>query len=519
MQSRTRAAIAAIAIAALAGTAVAVGPEVIISDVSGQASSAVPGFPGNIFSSFNRPYRSPDGSRWIITADTDLATTEDFVIITGSGATWSIAVREGTPLVGSTELNGLIDQIVAINDDGTIIYATNTDAATTSDEIIVKLAPGMNAEVVAREGDPVAGFPTEVYGVTIDTPGLLGNGDTYFRATATVGLASTLEDDFLIRGGAVWAQSGITMPGMSTLPWEFFDIGDYYFSADGSHSLIQGDVTGTTNDDVVVLDGDVVLAEGSPIAGSGLPDLIDVGGVVEVYMSKAGDWLVRGDFVSQIDWLVYNGQVVALTDDLIPDIGTGERYDDNIFSACFFLMTANNDGDIVYGAVTDNPDVNANGVLLMRRNGVTSVVAREGDPLDLDGNGMFDDDAFLSVFNNDDAFLTEDGWLYFAVDLRNSALTTIGQAFVRSQVFTVTPTCAPDITTTAIPGSPGYLVPNGILNNDDFFAFLTEFAGGNLAVADVTTTAIPNSPGYGVPNGVITNDDFFYYLTIFAAGC
>ena len=83
----------------------------------------------------------------------------------------------------------------------------------------------------------------------------------------------------------------------------------------------------------------------------------------------------------------------------------------------------------------------------------------------------------------------------------------------------VTPTCEPDITTTAIPGSPGYLTPNGVLNNDDFFAFLTEFAGGNLAVADLTATAVPGTPGYGVPNGVISNDDFFYYLTIFAAGC
>ena len=62
-------------------------------------------------------------------------------------------------------------------------------------------------------------------------------------------------------------------------------------------------------------------------------------------------------------------------------------------------------------------------------------------------------------------------------------------------------------------------MPNGILNNDDFFYYLSQFAAANLAVADLTTTAIPGSLGYGVPNGVINNDDFFYYLTIFAAGC
>jgi len=79
--------------------------------------------------------------------------------------------------------------------------------------------------------------------------------------------------------------------------------------------------------------------------------------------------------------------------------------------------------------------------------------------------------------------------------------------------------CAPDLTTTAVPGSVGYGVPNGVLNNDDFFYYLSQFAANNLAVADLTTTAVPGSPGYGVPNGVINNDDFFYYLSIFAAGC
>ena len=80
-------------------------------------------------------------------------------------------------------------------------------------------------------------------------------------------------------------------------------------------------------------------------------------------------------------------------------------------------------------------------------------------------------------------------------------------------------TCEPDLTTGAIAGQPGYGVPNGTLNNDDFFYYLAQFAAGNTAVADLTTGAIAGQPGYGVPNGVITNDDFFYYLALFAAGC
>ena len=81
------------------------------------------------------------------------------------------------------------------------------------------------------------------------------------------------------------------------------------------------------------------------------------------------------------------------------------------------------------------------------------------------------------------------------------------------------PACRPDLTTLAQPGTPGYGAPNGVLNNDDFFYYLAQFAAANLAVADMTTLALPGSPGYGVPNGVLDNEDFFFYLAIFAAGC
>ena len=77
----------------------------------------------------------------------------------------------------------------------------------------------------------------------------------------------------------------------------------------------------------------------------------------------------------------------------------------------------------------------------------------------------------------------------------------------------------PDLTTTAIPGSPGYGIPNGILNNDDFFYYLEQFATGNAAVADLTHSTIQGRPGTESPDRVINNDDFFYYLVIFAAGC
>ena len=79
--------------------------------------------------------------------------------------------------------------------------------------------------------------------------------------------------------------------------------------------------------------------------------------------------------------------------------------------------------------------------------------------------------------------------------------------------------CHADLTTGATAGQAGYGQPNGVLNNDDFFYFLSQFAAGNAQVADLTTGAVPGQARYGVANGVVANDDFFYFLSLFAAGC
>lgn len=79
--------------------------------------------------------------------------------------------------------------------------------------------------------------------------------------------------------------------------------------------------------------------------------------------------------------------------------------------------------------------------------------------------------------------------------------------------------CQGDLTATAVAGQAGYGVPNGVVNNDDFFYFLSQFAAGNKQVCDLTYGATPGQFGYAIPNGQLTNDDFFYYLVLFARGC
>jgi len=65
---------------------------------------------------------------------------------------------------------------------------------------------------------------------------------------------------------------------------------------------------------------------------------------------------------------------------------------------------------------------------------------------------------------------------------------------------------------TAIGGPPS--IPDGLLTGDDFNAFISAFAAGDL-LADITGIGGPPTE----PDGLITGDDFNAFISAFAAGC
>src|SRR5690606_25478670 len=116
--------------------------------------------------------------------------------------------------------------------------------------------------------------------------------------------------------------------------------------------------------------------------------------------------------------------------------GSTERWGDT-----FSAVTLNRVGDWVIVGRTDSTDPAADEVIVL--NG-EQVVLREGDPVDLDGNGVFDDDAFIgrgvntnAAFNANTWYLTDDRVLYGIVMLRNSAGEdlTSNPAFGSPQAF------------------------------------------------------------------------------------
>lgn len=462
--TRVHAAVGGFTVAALGLTAVATPPTVIYSEIAGDDTSLVPdgaGIAGNArFDSFDRPYRSPDGLGWIISASTDLATGEDEIIIVGSGTTGTTVVREGTGFGVPTGVGnvGPIDRNLGLTNDGRFVYTTNTDGDTASDELVV-LFDGLGFSTWFREGEAVPGFAGNVFGTTLNATGIRADGLPLVRATSTVGSLPSDQDDFLFNAGDLVAQEGVTTPTGEVEAWDLFDSNDFYANADGTSYLAQGDLTGdTTTDDVVVVDDAVVVREGSVIAGSGFASPVET--ILEPFMTSAGDWFARGDNDDQQDWVVRNGDVILATGSPITP-GSTETFSDVPFSSTFFWMGGNGIGDWVVGGTTSNADEFADAVLVL--NGET-VLARQGDQVDVDGDGTLDD-AFINVFNNDDGFLTDDRLLYFTATLVDGLGTDLGQAFLVLDA-NAAGICVGDIA----PASG-----NGVVGFEDLLVLLTNY--------------------------------------------
>ncbi|MCB9845092.1 MAG: hypothetical protein H6811_03780 [Phycisphaeraceae bacterium] len=105
-------------------------------------------------------------------------------------------------------------------------------------------------------------------------------------------------------------------------------------------------------------------------------------------------------------------------------------------------------------------------------------------------------------------------WVYASVTDGGS----IGGSWSDGTVTWVDLECQADLTGSSDPNDPGYGIPDGVVDANDFFFYLDLFAAGDLR-ADYTTSSDPNNPFYGVPDGVVDSNDFFYFLDRFVEGC
>jgi len=438
----------------------------VLSTIASSSSSLVPGGGGLRFATgitAGRPYRSPDGSRWIIAMDTDNAiTAQDQVLMVSDSGGLHIAVQEGLtnlPTAQGSEPNpppyqlaGSFDAVYGINDAGQFVFSgIDNRTGTADDGFVVRGNADGSFTLVAQE--LITEAPAITGGSTYGSTRGSAHVDNLGRVSVLhqINGLTTATDEFVLGrdGTQVISQETVTVFGNSGGR----AINDVLngsqqtgvsWNADSSRYILQGTLTGaTTSDSVVIVDGNVVLQEGSPIPSSPITDNIST--FVGTRMETDGTWFARGTTTNaDNDWVVRNGETIARG--LTPIFsGSTELYDDATFASLFYMMLGNNRGDYVIGGVTDAPNALANAVLVLNN---TTVLMRENDPVDLDNNGAFDDDGYVRTFIDDRAFMT-DSELYVVVRLRSGAAancgatdTDLGQALVR---IALPPACNPDI--------------------------------------------------------------------------
>ncbi len=466
----------------------------LITTVAAASTSNVPGLDGFRFATGitpGRPAASSDGSRFLMAWDTDNpTTTQDQVLVTWNGTTLSVVSQEevspSLPTAQGSDVNpppyfpfGTYDAYYDINADGTVAFSGLDDRAGSADDGYIVRGSGSTYTLIAQEAlTPVPSLVGSNFGATRGSVQLSDSGAVSFSASLT-GQPTTADAAlFINNGNTIVAQEGVTSPtgqaGGLTDFYETFSTASaqlgFYTNADQTSWIVAANLTGaTTGDNVVVVNNDVKLQEGQIIPGTDFTS--PVGTTFRgVRMEPDGVWFASGSNVDGSDYVVRNGSLVAATGAPITT-GSSETWGDTSFAATFFAHVGAPDGSYIVGGVTSGASDLADAVLVL--NGQT-VVARENDPIDLDGNGVFDDNAFIRTFIDDRLFMTNTD-LYVLVRVRNanSAFcgatdTDQGFAFIRI----------------ALPGGPAGCDDIDFNNNDvfpedqDVVDFFNVLAGG-----------------------------------------
>lgn len=500
---------------ALAGSAWGQVPaKVVVSSIATSPTSLVPGGGGTRFTNFRRPYPSPDGTKWIMVSGT-AGTSSTNMVILGAGQVVSSAIlpAANTPWNTAFQFGTGFVRNCGINNAGQWAVAGNDTSGTTTDALIAKY-DGASLVLHAKEGSTsfgTLGASGITFGGTFDSVGIDQNGLVSFYSSLahpTPGTVTSANDTAMWYGTSAFVREGSAVLSGQAL-MEANTLGTirtnrYYRSNDGLTYINGAQLNSDTSRDAIIfVNGAVVLQEGQTVL-SGYTDPVGntSAGLAETNMAPNGDWFARGNNLNSTTppsayWIMRNNQLVAKEGDSITPCsgagGTPEIWTRRASTpAIYFTSIGNNVGDYVLGGVSDIADENFSGVLVL--NG-RRIVMRSNDPVDLDGNGLADDDTFIRNYFFDDAFIgppdiNGDRGLYVICNLKNGAGTTTGKALIYKNI---TGACIADVNS------------SGNVDADDLFLFLDRWFEGNGSTGTCLPADVNGSDS-------VDADDLFYFL-------
>ncbi len=476
--------------------------EIIYSGIPESGKSAVPGRPDlNIrapLSSISQLHGSDNGANWAFQVFAVNASGDTVrALVTGSGTNGESFLTNDGPATFLPNFSGFsfFNSELGVANDGRVFFNFRADGGTVTNA---------NNEGLALF-DPATGEITELingsdFATGVTMTGGNGNLGNSLRILSVAGngtcivYAGNMSVGSSLLNTAIWRGFPIQDPallqrGSEVTPMNFLrSVSGNAFasaiSADGSAWAHLGKVRfgEHPNDpvfperDVLLVNGDIELERFDPLGD----DFVD--SVVAVTMSPNGQWYARGRLENGDFYAVEGGNLILQSGDPVP----GGAIDEVVTS--INTIKGYDNGDKLWVLETTGPDGDSEVAVLNN-----TVLARKGDPIDLDGNGQFDNDAFIRGFKGNQLFIGNDDFVYALINIEAGDGTNRGDAFARISTDP-TPVCIPDLNN------------DGVVDADDFFLFLQLFADGDSR-ADINN------------DGVIDADDFFEFLNLFAQGC
>ncbi len=394
--------------------------QTIYVDIPGHPKAAVPGQPGQEFDGLGEPAVSPNG-HWAIRAKLRNTVTSNNGVLIVNG-NWSLREGQAAPAPAGnlwSDWGVLREQDrLGVDDSGGCAFYNKSGSISQ----ILRGTSATSFALIAAEGSPVPFLPGATFSTPMSSPVLTQSGTAGFMSAVSGG------QSIVSMGGVLRAREGVTIPvgqfGGAQRHYSTIYDEDWAINRDGSRFAVRASLSGGPM--VVAMNNMVVVESGVPLAGSSF--VVPVSSVYRVNMDAGGNWYCSGVNTGGQHWAARNGQPVATGGTpIVPgDIVTWDGSGAGAGGTPFSFMVGNGAGQYVVAGGTNAPGATDGQAAVM--NG-TLVVARRGDLLDLDGNGITD--AVLKDFASYCAALTDAGDLYFVAKVQTTVGGIVGNALLR----------------------------------------------------------------------------------------
>lgn len=358
--------------------------EVLLSNRAGDPSAAVPGFAGEEIARIHAAWFGPAGD-WAAMIDTAGSFPAYRAILNGEVI---LSRDDPAPWLPQAPISWPLADACFDPDGNLVLVATTDEQPSTLVRHLVRYgAGGWNS--ILSGGDPIPGIPGTTY-TLFSYLSPLENGDVAFYCRGFQ--APFTETRYVHDGQQIVAEAGVDAPGAQlngrSDPWD--DWAGHYqgvpFTPDSRNWLRLGTVDGRGIPVTQLLEfnGQTVLQQYSPVPGSGWSHGVDE--ITDISLADDATWAATGVNATVEDaWAVLNGVVIASTGD--PIVSGDAR----VWADETSLKAVTTDGETVLLAGVCDGGAVANSHVLVSLSDQELVILAATDPIDWDGNGLYDD--------------------------------------------------------------------------------------------------------------------------------